>query len=61
MTEKEVKVIQEFDNTVKNIESLQQEQEKLYKVNRKLEDDREQLFSDLGEYTKTLENKFKKI
>lgn len=61
MTEKEVKVIQEFDNTVKNIESLQQEQEKLYKVNRKLEDDREQLFSDLGEDTKTLENKFKKI
>lgn len=61
MTGKELKVIQEFDDTAKRIESLQQEQERLYKINRKLEDERAQLFSDLGEDTKTLESKLKKI
>jgi hypothetical protein len=61
MTEKELKVIQEFDDTAKKIEELQQEQEKIYKANKKLEDDRTQLFSDLGEDVKTLENKLKKI
>lgn len=61
MTDRELKVIQEFDNTAKRIENLQQEQERLYKANRKLEDDRVQLFSDLGEDAKTLENKLKKI
>lgn len=61
MTEKELKVIQEFDDTAKKIENLQQEQEKLYKANQKLEDDRAQLFHDLGEDVKTLESKLKKI
>lgn len=61
MTEKVGKVIQDFENTVRKIESLQQEQTKLYKSNRKLEDDRAQLFSDLGEDAKTLENKLIKI
>ena len=61
MTEKVAAVIQEFENTVRKIESLQQEQEKLYKLNRKLEDDRAQLFNDLGEDAKTLENKLVKI
>lgn len=61
MTEKVGKVIQDFENTVRKIESLQQEQAKLYKSNRKLEDDRAQLFSDLGEDAKTLENKLVKI
>lgn len=61
MTNKELKVIQEFDNTAKRIEELQQEQEKLNKINRKLEDDRIQLFNDLGEDAKILDNKFKKI
>lgn len=61
MTDKELRVIQEFDDTAKKIENLQQEQERLYKANQKLENDRTQLFSDLGEDAKTLENKFKKI
>lgn len=61
MTEKVGKVIQDFENTVRKIESLQQEQTKLYKLNRKLEDDRAQLFSDLGEDAKTLENRLIKI
>lgn len=61
MTDKELRIIQEFEDTAKKIENLQQEQERLYKINRKLEDDRTQLFSDLGEDAKTLENKLKKI
>lgn len=61
MTEKVAAVIQDFENTVRKIESLQQEQEKLYKLNRKLEDDRAQLFNDLGEDAKTLESKLVKI
>lgn len=61
MTDKVLTVIQEFENTVKKIESLQQEQEKLYRMNKKLEDDRAQLFTDLGEDAKSLENKLIKI
>lgn len=61
MTNKELKVIQEFDNTAKKIEELQQEQEELNKANRKLEEDRVQLFNDLGEDAKILDSKFKKI
>ena len=60
-TEKDLKVIQEFDDTVKRIENIQREQEKLYKANRGLEDDRIQLFGELGEDYKILDNKFKKI
>ena len=60
-TEKDTKVIQEFDDTVKKIENIQKEQEKLYNANRKLEDDRIQLFSELGEDYKVLDNKLKKI
>ena len=61
MTDKETKVIQEFDNTARKIQNLQQEQERLYKINRRLEDDRVQLFNDLGEDAKLLDIKFKKI
>jgi len=61
MTNQELKIMQEFDDTAKRIESLQKEQKSLYKANKKLEDDRTQLFSDLGEDAKTLENKLKKI
>ena len=61
MTDKVLKVIQEFEEIVRKIENLQQEQVKLYKANRKLEDDRAQLFNDLGEDAKTLENKLIKI
>lgn len=61
MTEKELKVIQEFDETAKKIQELQKEQEKIYKSDTKLEDERFQLFSDLSEDTNALENKLKKI
>ena len=61
VTEKELEVIQEFDDTAKEIENLQQEQEKLYKENKKLEDERAQLFTELGEDAQVLEIKLKKI
>lgn len=61
MTDKVLKIIQEFENLVKKIENLQREQEKLYKANRKLEDDRAELFKDLGEDAKNLESKLIKI
>ena len=61
VTEKELEVIQEFDDTAKEIENLQQEQEKIYKDNKKLEDDRAQLFTELGEDAQVLEIKLKKI
>ena len=61
VTEQELKIMQEFDDTAKRIESLQKEQKNLYKSNKKLEDDRTQLFGDLGEDAKTLESKLKKI
>ena len=61
LAEKENKVIQEFDDTVKSIEEIQKKQEGLCKSNQNLEESRNQLFMDLGEDSKSLENKFKKI
>lgn len=61
VTEKELEVIQEFDDTAKEIENLQQEQEKLYKDNKKLEEERAQLFTELGEDAEVLDIKLKKI
>ena len=61
MAERELKVIQEFDDTAKKIQDLQQEQERIYNMNSKLEEDRAQLFIDLGEDARTLEMKLKKI
>ena len=61
ITTKEGKIIQEFDDTVRRIESIQKEQEKLYKANLKLEEDRNQLFGELDEDASLLENKFNKI
>lgn len=61
ITTKEGKIIQEFDDTVRGIESIQKEQEKIYKSNLKLEEDRNKLFNDLDENPTTLENKFSKI
>ena len=61
LAEKEGKVIQEFDDTVKKIEDIQNKQDKLYKENQKLEEMRNQLFLDLGEDSKILDNKFKKV
>lgn len=61
VTEKELEVIQEFDDTAKEIENLQQEQEKLYKANKQLEEERAQLFTELGEEAEVLDIKLKKI
>lgn len=61
LAEKEGKIIQEFDDTVKKIEDIQNKQDKLYKENQKLEEMRNQLFLDLGEDSKILDNKFKKV
>ncbi len=61
VTEKELEVIQEFDDTAKEIENLQQEQEKIYKDNKKLEEERAMLFTELGEDAQVLEIKLKQI
>lgn len=61
VTEKELEVIQEFDDTAKEIENLQKEQEKLYKANKELEEERAQLFTELGEEAEVLDIKLKKI
>ena len=61
VTEKELEVIQEFDDTAKEIENLQQEQEKLYKSNKQLEEERAQLYTELGEEAEVLDIKLKKI
>lgn len=61
MTSQGIAVMQEFDNRVRQIENLQQRQEKLYKENKNLEETRTQLFKDLGEDAKTLEHKLSKI
>lgn len=60
LTEKEGKIIKEFDETVKEIESIQSKQGKICEENQKLEKNRNQLFMDLGEDSKILDNKFKK-
>ena len=60
-TEKEGKIIQEFDETVGKIENIQKKAEKLYNLNIKLEEERNKLFNDLSENADLLENKFKKI
>lgn len=61
MTQKEQKVIQEFDETVNTIENIQMQQESIYKVNKQLEEERAVLFQDLGENAKSLDNKLKRI
>ncbi len=58
---KEGKIIQEFDETVNKIETIQREQQKLYNSNLKLEEDRNKLFSDLEEKPETLMKNFQKI
>lgn len=61
VTEKELEVIQEFDDIAKEIENLQDEQSKLYKANKRLEEERAQLFTELGEEAEVLEIKLKRI
>lgn len=61
ITTKEAEIIKVFDETVKKIENIQKEQEKIYKVNLKLEESRNKLFYDLDEDVPFLENRFQKI
>ena len=61
VTEKELEIIQEFDDIAKEIENLQDEQGKLYKANKRLEEERAQLFTELGEEAEVLEIKLKRI
>ena len=61
LANQENRVIKEFDNTVREIENIQKEQEKLYRLNLKLEEDRNRLFNDLDEEPQVLESKFEKI
>ena len=61
LEEKDIKIIQEFDDTVRRIEHIQKEQQKIFKNNKTLEETRAQLFSELGEDAKSLENKIKKV
>ena len=61
ITTKEGKIIQEFEDTVRRIEDVQKEQEKIYRNTVKLEEDRNKLFKDLDEDAGSLENRFMKI
>ena len=58
---KEGKIIEEFDDTAKRIQDIQNIQDKLYKANTKLEENRKRLFEDLGEDARTLDSKLKRI
>lgn len=59
--EQEDEIISEFDDVANEIRKIQQEQKKLYKLNLKIEQDREQLFSSLDETPENIEKKLKKI
>ena len=59
--EQEDEIISEFDEVANEIRKIQQEQKKLYKLNLKIEQDREQLFSSLDETPENIEKKLKKI
>ncbi len=61
VTAKEMEAIKEFDEIANEIGNLQHKQEVLYKKNQQLEDERADLFKDLGEDSKILESKLKKI
>ena len=61
ITTKEGKIIQEFEDTVRRIEDVQKEQERIYRNIVKLEEDRNKLFKDLDEDAESLENRFVKI
>lgn len=59
--EEEDKIISEFDKVANEIRKIQQEQKKLYKLNIKLEEDRNQLFDNLDEDPEIISKKLKKI
>ena len=59
--EKEETVIYEFDTIANGIRSIQQEQKKIYKLNIRLEEERNQLFENLDENPALLERKLQKV
>ena len=61
ISEKEEKIINEFDDSANQIRKIQQEQKKLYKSNIKFEEERNQLFDNLDESPDIIEKKLQKI
>lgn len=61
MTERQNKIIQEFDDAVAEIERIQQKEDKLSNDNIRLEENRKKCFFDLGEDSEVLEKKLLKI
>ena len=59
--EKEETVIYEFDTIANGIRAIQQEQKKIYKLNIRLEEERNQLFENLDENPALLERKLQKV
>ena len=59
--EEEENVISKFDQSASEIQDLQNKQNKLHEMNVKVEEERNELFNDLGENTSTLDQKLKKI
>lgn len=60
ISEKEEKIINEFDDSANQIRKIQQEQKRLYKSNIKFEEERNQLFDNLDESPDIIEKKCKK-
>ena len=61
MIEEEESVIEKFDESASEIQSLQNKQKKIYEQNIKLEQERNELFNDLSENTSTLDQRLQKI
>ncbi|CDB32617.1 unknown [Clostridium sp. CAG:575] len=61
ISEKEEKIINEFDDSANQIRKIQQEQKRLYKSNIKFEEERNQLFDNLDESPDIIEKKLQKI
>ena len=57
----EENVISRFEESAKEIESMQNKQHKIHEINVKLEEERNELFNDLSENTSTLDQRLKKI
>lgn len=60
-TDEEEKVILKFDEIANEIETMQNKQAKLHESNIELENERNKIFSDLGENPNTLDIKLQKI
>lgn len=57
----EENLIEKFDEVAKQIQNIQTKQSKLFESNLKMEEMRNQLFSDLGERPEILESKLEKV